>query len=180
MKVRNISFVALFLGFLALSFGVNAQEVKIGWVNTLDLMAKAPQSEAARKRLEDEFSDRRSEMIAMDQDVKKMRERYQKDREVMRPDAVRQLEREIVDKERDIKRLEREIKEDASIRYNEISMQLRTDLLKLINEYAKKNGFDLILTEAGAAYAGDRVNITGEVLEALRAEFAKPSSAAKK
>ena len=176
MKVKMNLFIVLFAGLLAISTGVTAVEIKIGFVNTIELMAKAPQAEAARKRLEDEFSDRRQELLSIEKDIKSLREKHQRDRDVMREDAIRQLERDILNKERDLKRAERELKEDASIRYNEISMQLRQELLELINKYAKKNGYDLIVTEAAAAFAGPKVEITGQVLNALNTDFKGPSS----
>jgi outer membrane protein len=163
MKWQWIVFVAV-----VSLFGTNvyAESFKIGWVNQIELMQNAPQVEAARKKLENEFSSRQRELIAMDEDLRALREKYEQQRGYAKEELLREMERTIMSRERDAKRAERELKEDISIRQNEVQMQLRQEILQLIETFAKKNGFDLILTE-GAAYASSRIDITESILKSL-------------
>lgn len=169
MKRINLSFGFLLVACLLISGPSLAQAAKIGWVNQMDLMAKAPQVESARKRLEDEFSSRQREVLAMDEDLRKLRDKYSREQALMKDEKQREMERDILSRDRDVKRNERELKEDISIRQNEVFMQLRQEILRLIEVYAKKNGYDLILTE-GAAYASPTIDVTEQILVLLRAE----------
>lgn len=145
-----------------------ADSVKIGWVDQLDLMQSAPQVEAARKRLEAEFSSRQREVLAMDEDLRNMREKYNREQALMKEEQQRQMERDILARDRDVKRSERELKEDITMRQNEVFVELRKEILALIAEFAKNNGYDLILSE-GAAYAGPKIDVTSQILDLLRA-----------
>jgi outer membrane protein len=102
----------------------------------------------------------------MDEDLRALREKYEQQRGYAKEELLREMERTIMSRERDAKRAERELKEDISIRQNEVQMQLRQEILQLIETFAKKNGFDLILTE-GAAYASSRIDITESILKSL-------------
>lgn len=170
-----LAVVALF------STSVFAESFKIGWVNQIELMQNAPQVEAARKKLEAEFAPRQRELMAMDEDLRALREKYEQERGYAKEEVLRQMERNIMSRERDAKRTERELKEDITIRQNEVQMQLRQEILQLIEAFAKKNGFDLILTE-GAAYASKRIDITESILKSLSADVggtpAKPGASA--
>lgn len=147
-----------------------AGNVKIGWVDQLDLMQSAPQVEAARKRLESEFSSRQREVLAMDEDLRNLREKYNREQALMKDEQQRQMERDILARDRDVKRSERELKEDITMRQNEVFIELRKEILMLIAEFAKENGYDLILSE-GAAYASPKIDVTGQILDLLRARM---------
>lgn len=179
MKRINLNFGFLLALCLLISGPSLAQAAKIGWVNQLDLMQQAPQVESARKRLEDEFSSRQREVLAMDEDLRKLREKYSREQALMKDEAQRDMERDILARDRDVKRSERELKEDISIRQNEVFMQLRQEILRLIEVYAKKNGYDLILTE-GAAFASPSIDVTDQILILLRAENNKGRSPVKR
>lgn len=70
---RHIIFYILALIGLLIGGQVCAAEQKIGFVNTARLLKAAPQAEAARKKLENEFAPR-------DQKIVKMHKKSEKNR----------------------------------------------------------------------------------------------------
>ena len=145
---------------------VNAEELKIGFINTARVLEESPQEEEARKRIEKEFAPRDKEIVASQKEMVKLEEKLSRDGAIMSENERRKLERDILTRKRDLKRAVEEAREDLNIRRNEELEKVRRQVRKVILDIGKKKKFDLIL-EAGVVYASDRVNITDEVIRQL-------------
>lgn len=150
-----------------LSFGAQAADLKVGFVNIQAVMQAAPQAEQATKTLEDEFAPQQREMIADSNELKSLQEKYQKDAAVMSDSERQSMERRIRDLQRDLQRRQQQLQEDVQIRRNEVLGNLQRAALEATEAYAKENGFDLILID-GVVYASDAVNVTSQVVERIR------------
>ncbi len=153
---------------LALMFATNISyaELKIGFVNVPKVLEKAPQAEKAKQRLEKEFSPRDKQLVAQQQEVIKLEEKYNKDSKVMAEPARRKLESEIIAKKRDAKRAQQEFSEDFNQRRNEELGKLQRRIVDAIKELAKEENFDLLLTD-GVIYTNDDIDVTARVQSKL-------------
>lgn len=142
-------------------------ENKIGFVNAARVSAEAPQAEDARANLEREFSPRDREIAEEQSDIRQLEERLSRDGAIMSEEEQRSLQRDVVARKRELRRVQEEFREDFNLRRNEELGRLQRRIVDTINQLAAENGFDLILSE-GVIYAGDRVDITEQVLERLR------------
>ena len=88
----------------ALSGSVFADETKIGAVDVRKLLVAAPQAEAASKLLEREFGPRQQALVKSQKDIKAQEDKLSKDGPVMSDAERGKLERDIVNKKRDLKR----------------------------------------------------------------------------
>lgn len=149
------------------TFGAQAADLKVGFVNVQAVMQAAPQAEQATKTLEEEFAPQQREMIADSNELKSMQEKYQKDAAVMSDSERQSMERRIRDLQRDLQRRQQQLQEDVQIRRNEVLSSLQRAALEATEAYAKENGFDLILID-GVVYASDAVNVTSQVVERIR------------
>ncbi|NOZ10968.1 MAG: OmpH family outer membrane protein [Gammaproteobacteria bacterium] len=162
---------SIFLGLVLVNFALAssgaAQAPKIGYVDVVKLVERAPQGEKARKKLEQEFGPRDKEVI---KNRKKLRA-LEKELENLASSAGdvirRKKERELVSLRRNLKRASQEFREDYNLRRNEELGALQKIVYKAIVDIAKSEGFDLVLHE-GAVYASDRIDITDKVLQKLR------------
>ncbi len=153
------------LGFLLLLCGsVWSQELKIGFVDGVKLIEKAPQGDAAKEALEAEFKPREQEII-------ELRNKIRDSEESLNPEDENflQSQRDLRDQRRDLKRLQQEMREDLNLRRNEELAKLQRLISNAIVEIAKQEGFDLILQDA--VYAASSIDITDQVLESLGATF---------
>jgi len=148
-----------------------AAEIKIGFVNAAEVLEKAPQADAARKRLEKEFSPRDKKLVNAKKTVRKLEEKLSRDGAIMSESERRKLERDILSQQRELKRAQEEFREDLNIRRNEAFDKLRRRVFEVINDIAKAEKYDLVVSD-GVVYATDRVNITGKVVAQLMQEFA--------
>lgn len=164
------------LCFFVLSvFGsaVSAAELKIGFVNVARLLEKAPQAERAKKELEREFKPRDAKLINEQKAIKAMEEKLAKDEAVM-SDAERQkIERELLNRKRDAKRIQDEFREDFNLRRNEELGKLQKSIFEAIQLLAKEDNYDLLLTD-GVVYAKESIDVTGRIEQKLQASFKGP------
>ncbi|TAN47990.1 MAG: OmpH family outer membrane protein [Methylococcaceae bacterium] len=161
-RVAGLLFIGLFM-----TSAVMAGDLKIGVVNTQKLLEKAPQAEKAKKELEREFSPRDKRLVAEQKDIKQMEEKLAKEGAVMSDGERQKLDKEILNRKREGKRLQDEFREDFNIRRNEELGKLQREVVEAIQQLAKEESFDLLLAD-GVVYASDQVDVTDKVLKKLQ------------
>ncbi len=158
--------VLLVFVFLLLANVVSAQEIKIGYVNAVKVIEKAPQGEAALKKLESEFAPRDKRLVSMQKEIKQLEDDIEKNALVMTDTDRREKERGILIMKRNLRRATQEFREDYNLRRNEELAVLQKIVKKAIVEIAKQEKYDLIVHE-GTIYASSTIDITDKVLEKL-------------
>jgi outer membrane protein len=165
---------SLFVLLCLLTVGVQAADMKIGFVNAARVLEEAPQADAARARLEKEFSPRDKELVKTQKQVRDLEDKLSRDGAIMSETKRRKLEREIISQKRDLKRSQDEFREDLNIRRNEAFDKLRRRVFEVITDIAKKEKYDLIVSD-GVVYANDRIDITAKIVDRLKQDFNKTS-----
>ncbi len=160
-------FSALVGGLLSTS--VLAEGIRVGVVNPVKVLESAPQAEAARKRLEQEFAPRDRTLVAAQKDIKQKEEKLSKDGPVMSEAERRNIERDIISSKRELKRDQDEFREDLNFRRNEEFGKIQRLVIQVIQEVAKAQSFDLIVGE-GVIYASEKIDVTDEIIKRLKAQ----------
>jgi outer membrane protein len=158
------------LSLAAMSQSLYAQDIKLGFVNTARIMNQAPQAEAAKERLKNEFKSRDEKIVSLQNELKKLEDEMSKNTAVMSESVRNKNERKVVSLKRDIKRAKEEFNEDLNIRRNEELTKLQKQVYETIVALAKEKNYDVILGDS-VLYASKRVDLTDQVLEKLKHEF---------
>ncbi len=158
--------VLLVFAFLLPANVVSAQNIKIGYVNAVKVIEKAPQGEAALKKLESEFAPRDKRLVSMQKEIKQLEDDLEKNALVMTDADRREKERGVLIIKRNLRRATQEFREDYNLRRNEELAVLQKIVKKAIVEIAKQEKYDLIVHE-GTIYASSTIDITDKVLEKL-------------
>ncbi|MEJ8568978.1 OmpH family outer membrane protein [Wenzhouxiangellaceae bacterium CH-27] len=146
-----------------------AQSLRIGYVDMKQVLDNAPQVVAGREILDQEFRGR-SEAIEVDE----FRAKTLEDRLAqgdLAPENARQTERELRELRRNINRRKEDLRDELSFRRTEEVQRLEEEINVAVQEIAKRNGFDLILSSP-VVYASPALDVTDLVLEQLEIEFA--------
>lgn len=163
-------------GWLTLCAGVAlGADVRVAFVNSSEVLERAPQAVNARELLQAEFAPRDMQLVAEQQKLRSQEERLVRDGAAMSDDERRRFEREITTLQRDVKRARDEFSEDLNIRRNEEFARLQREVAKVIVEVAKEGGYDMVL-ENGVVYASERVDITATVIERLKKSHSASAS----
>lgn len=161
---------ALLVVLVGLGSGAGAQvqgDLRIGFVNPGRVSSEAPQAEAAREQLEREFAPRDEEIVAMQEELRKLEDRLSRETLDLSEEERQRLQREIVSRRRDIQRTQEAFREDFNMRRNEELGRLQRRILRTVSEFAEEQGYDLVVSD-GVVYASDAINITDLIIERLR------------
>ena len=153
---RTIVAASLLAG---LSFSAFA-DFKAGFVNTDRVFREANAAKAAQTRLEQEFSKREKELIALRDNLKRGSDAFERDAPTM-------SESQRVTKQRDLVEQDREFQEDLGNRKNEELAKVLDQANKIVQQVAEAEQYDVILQEA--VYVNPKHDITDKVIKALNA-----------
>lgn len=158
--------------------GVAEEPLRIAFVNIPQILEQAPQADAVREILNQEFAARDVDLASGDKKLGLLKLRLERDGIGMVEEERRKLERELLTQDREMKRSHEEYNEDRNIRKNEELAKMQREIRLSIVTLAKGLGYDMVL-ESGVMYASDRVDITGLVITRLTQNFGKNNNEAK-
>jgi outer membrane protein len=161
--------VATLLALAAL--GAQAQELKIGYVNSDRVLREAAMAKAAQSRLEAEVAKRDKVLADMTATLKTAAEKLEREALTLSEGDRGRRERDLGDQDREIQRKRREMQEDMTQRKNDEVGAIVDRANKVIKQIFETEKYDLILQEA--VFAGPRIDITDKVIKALNAQGAK-------
>ncbi len=141
-----------------------AQDTKIGFVNTLEVLYDTEEGKRELEQLNQFASQKQQEIGTQSSDLQKLQDQYLTQQATLNSVARGQSERTIADKERDLQRLQEDIELEYNQRRDEMLAQASEKIQVIINEYAKLNGFGVIfLRNEGQTYVDLLLDITQEV-----------------
>ena len=156
---------AVLLAGLMAAVPANAAEFKIGFVDRERILRESGAAKRAQAKLKKEFATREAELEKMEKQGRDLEVMLQKESVTLPAAEVAARERQLAQLTRDFKRMQREFREDQTLRSNEELVSLQERANKIISEIAEKEKFDLIVQEA--VFASTRIDITDKVIKAL-------------
>lgn len=157
----------LAVALAAAGLTAQAQELKIGYVNSDRVLREATPAKTAQAKLETEFGKREKELAGMANRLKATSDKLEKDSPTLPESERSRRQRDLVDQEREFQRKRREFQEDLNQRKNEELSAVVERANKVIKQIFEQEKYDLILQEV--VFAGPRIDITKKVIDALNA-----------
>jgi outer membrane protein len=162
---RTISVVICWLALVSSAW---AQSVHVGYVDMKRVLDNAPQVLAGKQLLDQEFRSR-SEAIEIDE-FRAQTLQDQLAQGDMSTENSQQTERELRELRRNINRRKEDLRDELSFRRTEEVQKLEEEINLAVQEIARRNGFDLILSSP-VVYASPDLDITDLILEQLEVEY---------
>lgn len=170
----NSSFIKSMVAATCLAlaaWGAQAQELKIGYVNSDKVLRDALPARAAQTKIEAEFSKRDKDLTESSAKLKAAADKLEKEAPTLAESERVRRQRELVDQDREIQRKRREFQEDLNQRKNEELAAVVDRANKVIKQIFDQEKYDLIIQEV--IFAGPRIDITDKVIKALNAQGGK-------
>ena len=161
------SYTALVLVVSALVSHVQAQEFRVGFVNTDRIFKEATSAKAAQAKLEQEFSKREKELLDQGAALKSLDDKFQREVPTLSESQRGTRQKQLVDLDRDLQRKRREFQEDLNSRKNEELQLVLERANKVVKQVAEAEKYDLVLQEA--VYINPKHDITDKVIKVLNA-----------
>ena len=170
----NSSFIKSMLSATCLAlaaWSAQAQEMKIGYVNSDKVLRDAIPARAAQTKIEAEFSKRDKDLTDLAVKLKAAADKLEKEAPTLAESERVRRQRELVDQDREIQRKRREFQEDLNQRKNEELAAVVDRANKVIKQIFDQEKYDLIVQEV--IFASPRIDITDKVIKALNAQGGK-------
>ena len=158
---------ALLLSAMAFASQVQAQEFKIGFVNTDRIFKEAASAKAAQSKLEQEFSKREKELVDLGASIKTLSDKLERDAPTLSEAQRNTRQKQLIEQDRDFQRKRREFQEDLNSRKNEELQLVLERANKVVKQVAESEKYDLVLQDA--VYINPKHDITDKVIKALNA-----------
>ncbi len=142
-----------------------AADMKIGFVDVERISRESAPAERASKQLEKEFAPRQQELQRREAQIKEIQGQLEREGMTMGESDRRVKEQELARSNVEFQRMQREFREDLTIRRNQEIQGLMERANRVIRKIAEAEKFDLILQDA--VYRDPRIDITDRVLKAL-------------
>ncbi|MBB3280335.1 OmpH family outer membrane protein [Mitsuaria sp. TWR114] len=168
MKSKLSQIVATVLLAGATTLGAQAQEVKIGYVNSERILRETNLAKAAETKLQAEFSRREKALLDLETKLRGAAEKLDKDSPALSEAERGRRQRELIEQDRDLQRKRREFNEDVAQRKNEELSAVIEKANKVIKKIFEDDKYDLIVQDA--IHASPRVDITKKVIDQLNAQ----------
>jgi outer membrane protein len=146
---------------------VQAQELKIGYVNSERVLREAAPAKAAQAKLEAEFGKREKDLADQATRLKAAADKLEKEAPTLSEAERTRRQRDLVEQDREFQRKRREFQEDLNQRKNEELAAVVERANKVIKQIFDQEKYDLIVQDA--VHWSPRVDITKKVIDALNA-----------
>ena len=147
MKSKLSQIVATVLLAGATTLGAQAQEVKIGYVNSERILRETNLAKAAETKLQAEFSRREKALVDLETKLRAAAEKLDKDSPALGEAERGRRQRELIEQDRDLQRKRREFNEDVAQRKNEELSAVIERANKVIKQIYETDKYDLILQD---------------------------------
>ena len=163
--------LACFIAASLLAFNVQAQDIKLGFVNTERIFREAATAKQAQAKLEQEFSRREKELVDNGNALKQASERFEREAPTLAESQRTARQKQLLDQDREFQRKRREFQEDLNARKNEEQQIVVERANRAVKQVAESEKYDVIFQEA--VYIHPKHDITDKVIRALNASVGK-------
>jgi outer membrane protein len=164
MFTRQIS-LAVVLGLAA--FCAQAEEIRIGFINTDRIFKESNTAKQAQAKLEQEFSKREKDLVETEKSFKSAVEKFEREAPTLSDSQRMSRQKQLGEQDRDFQRKRREFQEELNARKNEEFQQVLERANRVIKQVAEAEKYDLVLQEA--VYINPKHDITDKVLKVINA-----------
>ncbi|MBN1526617.1 MAG: OmpH family outer membrane protein [Candidatus Omnitrophica bacterium] len=140
-----------------------AKEYKIGYVDLAKVFDEYGETKDAERKLEDKGKAKEAERKKMVDAIRKL-----KDEQALLSEKGKQDKQAAIDEKiKVLQDFDGKAREELLKERNELLGGILKNIEKVIADYSKQNGYDLILNQRTLLYAGEQYDLTAEVLKRL-------------
>ena len=161
---RQIS-LAVVLGLAALC--AQADEIRIGFINTDRIFKESTTAKQAQAKLEQEFSKREKDLVDAEKTFKSAVEKFEREAPTLSESQRVTRQKQLGEQDREFQRKRREFQEELNARKNEEFQLVLERANRVIKQVAESEKYDLVLQEA--VYINPKHDITDKVLKVINA-----------
>ncbi len=160
-------FIALLVAGSLFCSAYSAYALEVGYVDIYQIFNEYQKTKDYDKVLEKERAEKEKELEGKKEDIRKMQEKL----ELMK-ESQQEKEREKITKAAmDYRELERQYLLDLKKKRDDKMKEIVADIDKVVEDYAYKNKYDIILNKGAVLYGGKKYDITQDILRIVNQKY---------
>ena len=167
--MRRTPFAALALVFALAAGTAEAQTLKIGYINSQEILEKAPGAKEAQQAFERDMQGFTTEAQQLQDELTRMQQQLAQQELTLSPEAKRNRQQQIQQKAQEAQARMAEMDQIAARRRSELVQPVMDKITAVIEKMREEGSYSVILdVAAGAIIAADpALDLTAEVLRRL-------------
>lgn len=143
----------------------SAASTKVGYVDLQRTLNETAAGKKAKKRLEGDKKKKQRALDRQQKELQKFAAELDKQRVVLKPDVLRQRERELQEKYVKLQEVYLQLQQDLAKQEAQLVQEIFGKAAPVIQEIAKRRGYDMILekNESAVLWGQNALDITDEV-----------------
>lgn len=148
-------------------------ELKIAVLDTQRALIASEEAQSLSKKITEELQSDEAEAKALNDEVRALTEKLQKDGEVMSPVEQRRAQKDIEDKQIDLQFMVNKLQKAVQDRRQELVNHMLPKIDAVLKDLIELEGYDLIMERSNLRYVNTKHDITRKVTEKLNEKYEK-------
>ena len=166
---RLVSFLLVLVMITAVSLTSFSKDLKIGYVDIFKVFNEYEKTKEYDSKLEKKKERAEKELDSKKETITKLQNKMSLLKEKDQKKEQKKISKEV----KAYRELEREAFTDIKKERDTKMKDIVEDINKVINNYAKENGFDLIINETSVLYGDKIMDITSDILKISNKRYKK-------
>ena len=171
----GLLFLVSFFSFFWLASADAADVAKIGVLNMQRVLSTSDAGKAAQAEIKTQRDKMLGDLKVKGSEIDAIGKQFERESMVMSKEKREEKEREYRIRINDFKTLEKRYNTQSQDLQKRLLNGIVKDVLALVEEIGKNEGYLLIVRREGVVYSPDSIDITDELIKQMNASFAKQS-----
>ncbi|WP_297214187.1 MULTISPECIES: OmpH family outer membrane protein [Thermodesulfovibrio] len=174
--MKKILLFFLILGFIMTFYTPSYAELKVGVVDLYRVLNESEEGKKAVNELQSMLDSRQKTLEEKQKKIQTLKEEYDKKKAVLSEDARKSKEEEIERLGRELQRTAADYQVELQKKQNEITQSMLKEIRQIINDFAQKEGYNLIFEKAEQLiiYTTKEVDITDKIIALFNQKTSTP------
>jgi len=165
MKIRKIAFISISFIFFFAVHSYSADVAKIGIVDFQRILETSSHGKLAQSEINKKGKKMEAELKKKGAVIEELRKKVERDALVMSKEMREEKAREIRIKINDFKALNKRYSDEFRELENRLVTRIKKDVLGIVKEIGKKEGYLLIIEKAGVLYYPNAIDLTDKLIQ---------------
>jgi len=165
MKIRGIFFIAISFIFFSAGYSYGADVAKIGIIDFQRILATSNTGKSAQSEINKKGKKMEADLKVKGAAIEKLQKKVERDALVMSKEMREEKGREIRIKINNVKTLQKRYLSEFRELENRLVTRIQKDVLGIVKEIGKKEGYLLIIEKAGVLYYPNAIDLTDKLIQ---------------
>ncbi len=142
--------------------------VAVGVIDLTQVLQHSTQAKAAGDQLKKQFKPRQQKILDAQKVLQEDQDKLKRDASVISAADAQALQTKISAEGRDLQQMQDNYMQDLRAAQSQAMQQVLSQIDKIVQKIATQNHYDLVLQKNSVAYSSPRVDVTQQVIDAMK------------